>query len=86
VLETGSGQAYIATMDTAHHSTNDCHISPPEETEAQQRRRLVWEAEMIAEADAEIAAGLYVDGDEVDVWLASIGTDQELPTPPTRRR
>jgi predicted transcriptional regulator len=85
VLETGSGQAYIAAMDTVHHSTNDGHTSPPEETEAQRRRRLAWEAEMIAEADAEIAADLYVDGDEVDAWLASIGTDQELPPPPTRR-
>jgi len=41
---------------------------------------------MIAEADGEIEAGLYVDSDEVDAWIDSIGTDHELPPPPTRRR
>ncbi len=41
---------------------------------------------MIAEADAEIAAGLYVDADEVDAWIDSIDTGHELPPPPTRHR
>ena len=41
---------------------------------------------MIAEARADFAAGFYVDGDDVDAWLESIGTDHELPLPPTRRR
>ncbi len=41
---------------------------------------------MIAEADAEIEAGLYVDSADVKAWIDSIGTDHELPPPPTRRR
>jgi predicted transcriptional regulator len=49
------------------------------------QRRLVQEAEMIAEARAELDAGLYVDADEVDAWIDSIGTDHELPPPPNRR-
>ena len=59
--------------------------SPPE-TEEERKRRLAWEAEMIAEARAELDAGYYVDADEIDAWIDSIGTDHELPPPPTRRR
>jgi predicted transcriptional regulator len=54
------------------------------EIEAAAQRRLAREAAMVAEADAEIAAGLYVDADEIDAWINSIGTDHELPPPPTR--
>jgi hypothetical protein len=70
--------------DTPRPAESDDDLPP--ETEEERKRRLAWEAEMIAEAEAEIAAGLYVDGDEMDAWLASIGTDHELPPPPTRRR
>lgn len=48
--------------------------------------RLTREAEMIAEARAELDAGLYVDANEIAAWVASIGTDHELPPPPTRFR
>ena len=41
---------------------------------------------MIAEARAELDAGLFVDAAEVDAWIDSIGTDRELPTPPARHR
>lgn len=56
------------------------------ETSVEKRRRLAWEAEMIAEVRAELEAGLYVDGDEVNAWLDSVGTDHELPPPAVRRR
>lgn len=56
------------------------------ETEAERQRRLAWEAERIAEARAELDAGLYVDADEIDAWIDSIGTNHELPPPPTRQR
>ena len=59
---------------------------PRPETEAERRARLVREAKGIAEAEASLAAGLYVDADEIDAWIDSIGTDHELPPPPTRRR
>ncbi len=72
-------------MDTAPRPGDRAETFSPK-TEAERQRRLAWEAEMIAEADLEIAAGLYVDADEIDAWLESIGTDHELPTPPTRRR
>jgi predicted transcriptional regulator len=55
------------------------------ESAPEAQRRPVQEAEMIAEARAELDAGLYVDADEVDAWIDSIGTDHELPPPPTRR-
>ena len=56
------------------------------ETEAERQRRLAREAEGIARARASIAAGLYVDADDIDAWIDSIGTDHELPPSPTRRR
>jgi predicted transcriptional regulator len=54
------------------------------ETEAERNARLAWEAKGIAEAQASLDTGYYVDGDEVDAWLGSIGTDHELPPPPIR--
>jgi predicted transcriptional regulator len=51
------------------------------ETEAEREARLAWEAEGIAEARADVAAGRLVDEAEVDAWLDSIGTDHELPVP-----
>ena len=72
-------------MDTAPRPGDRADTLSPE-TEAERRRRLAWEAEMIAEADAEIEAGLYVDSTDIKAWIDSTGTDHELPLPPTRRR
>lgn len=54
--------------------------------EAERQARIAWEAERIAEADAELDAGLYVDAGDMSAWIESIGTEQELPPPRTRRR
>jgi len=59
--------------------------SSPPETAAEKKRRLAWEAERIAEADADIAAGRLIDAAEVDAWIDSIGTDHELPRPRAKR-
>ena len=72
-------------MDTVPRP-DDGTPDPRPETEVERQARLAWEAEMIAEADAEIEAGLYVDSADVKAWIDSIGTDHELPPPPTRRR
>jgi predicted transcriptional regulator len=61
-------------------------ITHDQESEDRRRDRLAWEAEGIAEARAELDAGLYVDADDIDAWIDSMGTDNELPPPPTRRR
>jgi predicted transcriptional regulator len=71
-------------MDTAPRP-NDGAQSARSETEAERQRRFAWEAEMIAEADAEIEAGLFVEEAEVDAWIDSLGTDHELPVPQPRR-
>lgn len=60
--------------------------TPRPETETERKRRLAWEAEKIAEARAELEAGLYVDAAEMDAWIDSLDTDHELPPPPTRQR
>lgn len=55
------------------------------ETATERQRRSAYEAFALAEARAELDDGLYVDAAEIGVWIASIGTDHELPPPPTRR-
>jgi predicted transcriptional regulator len=85
VLAIARRQDYIARMDTAPRPGDRADALSPE-TEAEQQRRIAWEAERIAEARAELDAGLYVDADEIDAWIDSIGTDHELPPPPTRHR
>jgi predicted transcriptional regulator len=57
----------------------------PAESEAEKQRQFAWETEMIAEADADIAAGRLIDATDIDAWLDSIGTDHELPPPEPRR-
>ena len=66
--------------------TEPSPLIEPTETEAERQRRIAWEAEGIAEARAELDAGLYVDADDIAAWIESIGTDHELRPPPTRRR
>jgi predicted transcriptional regulator len=56
------------------------------ETEAEKQRRLACEARMIAEARAQLDAGLYFDATDVDAWIDTLGTDNEPPPPPTRHR
>jgi predicted transcriptional regulator len=55
--------------------------SPLPETEVARRRRIAWDAEGIAEADADIAAGRVVNSAKVDARIDSVGTDHELPVP-----
>lgn len=61
-------------------------ITSHQKIAAARRDRLAPEADCIAQARAELEAGLYVDADDIDAWIDSIGTDQERPPPPTRSR
>ncbi len=70
-------------MDTTPLPADNAAARP--ETAAEMQRRLAWEAEMIAEADADIAAGRLIDSAEIDAWIDSIGTDHELPPPRSGR-
>jgi predicted transcriptional regulator len=70
-------------MDSAPRH-DDRADTPSPEAEAEHQRRLAWEAQMIAEADAEIEAGLFVEEAEVDAWIDSLGTYHELPVPQPR--
>jgi predicted transcriptional regulator len=69
-------------MDTANAGTAETVRS---ETEAERLDRLAWEAAGLAEARAELNAGLYVDADEMRAWINSLRTEAPLPPPPTRR-
>jgi len=64
-----------------HVMTQTTTLTEPAETEAERQTRLIWEAERIAEARADIAAGRLVDSAEVKAWIDSIGTDHEMPVP-----
>jgi predicted transcriptional regulator len=72
-------------MDTLNAETGHTPHAEAEETEAERQDRFAWEAEGIAEARAELNAGLYVDADEMRAWINSLRTDAPLPPPPTRR-
>jgi predicted transcriptional regulator len=47
-------------------------------------RRIALEAEGLARARASAEAGKLIDSDEIDAWIDSLGTDRELPPPPSR--
>jgi predicted transcriptional regulator len=72
-------------MDTLNPAPGDGADTLSPETETERQRRVAWEAEMIAEADADIAAGRLIDEAEMDAWIDSIGTDHELPPPRSGR-
>lgn len=58
----------------------------PPERELLNRRDLAREARMIAEAEAEIAAGLLIPSSEVNAWIDSLGTPNPLPMPQAPKR
>jgi predicted transcriptional regulator len=55
------------------------------ETEAERQRRIAWEADRIAEAQASAAAGRLIPSEEVDAWIDSLDTNHELPPPRSGR-
>lgn len=65
--------------------TEPAPLTHDQETDAERQDRLAWEAEGLAEARAELDAGLYVDADEMRAWIDSLRTDAPLPPPSTRR-
>jgi hypothetical protein len=68
----------LRDMDTTNLETG--HASRPE-TEADRQHRIAWQAERIAEARADVAAGRLVGSAKVKAWIDSIGSDHELPVP-----
>jgi predicted transcriptional regulator len=71
-------RAMLHAMDTANALTD---ANAEVETEAERHHRISLEAKLIAEADAEAAAGLCVDSDEVKAWIETIGTGSEPRVP-----
>ena len=67
-------------MDTAPRPDDRSDTLSPE-TEAERQSRLAWEAEGIAEARADVAAGRLVDAAKVRAWVDSLRTDNPLPVP-----
>jgi predicted transcriptional regulator len=53
--------------------------------QAERLDRLAWEAEGIAEARADVAAGRLVDAAKVRAWVDSLRTDNPLPAPTSGR-
>ncbi len=61
--------------------TDQTPLAEHDETMTVRRRRILREAELLAEARADIAAGLIIDEAEVAGWIDSIGTEREPPPP-----
>jgi hypothetical protein len=55
------------------------------ETEAQRQARLVEEQAMLAEADADLAAGRYLTDAALEEWLDAFAGEGELPSPEVLR-
>ena len=51
------------------------------ETEAERADRVRWEAEIIARSRAEAAAGLVIEFDALEIWLAALEDDPNAPLP-----
>lgn len=56
------------------------HVADHESPE-QRERRLTWERARIAEADADIAAGRVISGDEALEWLDRWSAGEDLDEP-----
>jgi hypothetical protein len=63
--------------------TPNLQDDPPDrpETVESRRLRIAREAVLIAEAEAELAAGLGIPQAEANAWLDSLDTDRPLPFP-----
>jgi predicted transcriptional regulator len=84
-LVVARSQHYIAPMDTAPPPPRANSATIRVDTQAETRRRIAREAEMIAEARASAAAGRVVSSEEVDAWIDSLDTDHERPAPRSGR-
>jgi len=56
----------------------------PPESDEQRARRLAWERARIAEAEADIAAGRVISGDEALEWLDRWAAGEDLEEPDLR--
>jgi predicted transcriptional regulator len=56
------------------HIPTEFKIETPDAREA----RLAWERARLAEADADYAAGRYIEGDEAEAWLKQELTDARV--------
>ena len=54
---------------------------PSIETPSERDVRLAWERQRIAEADADLAAGRYIEGDDALEWLDKWAAGEELEEP-----
>jgi predicted transcriptional regulator len=70
-------------MSTVDAFRSPLHVEQPDPAEAR-RQRLAREAEMIAEARADVAAGRVVSLADVAAWIESWDTEHELPRASTR--
>jgi predicted transcriptional regulator len=61
--------------------TRNAPVADRAETATLRKHRIAWEAERIAEADADIEAGRLIGEAEMDAWPDGIGTSYELPPP-----
>ena len=76
-----AANAKLYFMHTINSAPNETTAASRLETEAEKQRRFVQEAEQIAEARADVAAGRLVSSANVKAWTNSIGSDHELPVP-----
>ena len=75
--------AYARRMATKPLRT-DHHPPTPDEGSEARAARLRWEAERLAEAEADLAAGRVISGADLDAffdWFVNGGGDEPPPSP-----
>ncbi|PPQ30416.1 CopG family transcriptional regulator [Rhodopila globiformis] len=60
-------------------------IPPAAESAMEKQQRLAYEADLLREAFADVAAGRTVAEAEVDAWIDCLGTRHERPLPGSKR-
>ncbi|MDR3522869.1 MAG: hypothetical protein P4L66_02075 [Acetobacteraceae bacterium] len=70
-------------MDGTQTISQDNNFSP-HEPEAARLSRIQRETAIIARAEADIAAGLGLGGDDVEAWLRALDIDANTPMPGPR--
>ena len=78
ILAVRPKNGYRQVMDTVNL---DAGQPAGPDTDAGRQARIAWEAEGIAEARADVAAGRLVDAAKVRAWADSLRTANPLPVP-----
>lgn len=84
VAEHHKKAAALALAGSGAHSPGMDTAAPEQETPAQREARIRLEARIIAQAEADIDAGLGIEEEAFEAWLDALDLDPDAPLPEPR--